>query len=58
MSMTAQRRYHDPEVIKEFAVKWGISCTFDYLYTLTVADICATTRIVEQLESNPRMAAL
>ena len=43
MSMTAQRKdTNDPEVIKEFADQMGDKLHLDYLYTMTVADICAT----------------
>ena len=43
MSMTAQRKdTSDPEVIHEFAMQMGDKLHLDYLYTMTVADICAT----------------
>jgi len=43
MSMTAQRKdTNDPEIIKEFAEQMGDKLHLDYLYTMTVADICAT----------------
>ncbi len=43
MSMTAQRKdISDPDVIHEFALVIGDKLHLDYLYTMTVADICAT----------------
>jgi [protein-PII] uridylyltransferase len=43
MSMTAQKKdVSDPDVIYEFAQKVGDIAHLDYLYALTVADICAT----------------
>ncbi|MCY4265986.1 MAG: [protein-PII] uridylyltransferase, partial [Gammaproteobacteria bacterium] len=43
MSMVAQRKdISDPEVIREFGELMGDRLHLDYLYTLTVADICAT----------------
>jgi [protein-PII] uridylyltransferase len=43
MSMTAQRKdISDPEVINEFATIMGDKLHLDYLYAMTVADICAT----------------
>ncbi|MGH8493469.1 MAG: [protein-PII] uridylyltransferase [Moraxellaceae bacterium] len=43
MSMTAQKKdVSDPDVINDFAQKVGDIAHLDYLYSLTVADICAT----------------
>ena len=43
MSVTAQKKdVSDPDVINEFAKKVGDIVHLDYLYALTVADICAT----------------
>jgi [protein-PII] uridylyltransferase len=43
MSMTAQKKdLSDPDVIYDFAQKMGDVTHLDYLYALTVADICAT----------------
>ncbi|PTQ89717.1 [protein-PII] uridylyltransferase [Agitococcus lubricus] len=43
MSMTAQKQdLGDPDVIQAFAEKVGDLVHLDYLYALTVADICAT----------------
>ncbi|PQA52359.1 [protein-PII] uridylyltransferase [Amnimonas aquatica] len=43
MSVTAQKKdVSDPDVINEFAQKVGDVVHLDYLYALTVADICAT----------------
>ncbi len=43
MSMTAQRKdISDPEIIHEFAELMGDKLHLDYLYAMTVADICAT----------------
>ena len=43
MSMTAQRKdTNDPEIIKDFAEQMGDKLHLDYLYAMTVADICAT----------------
>ena len=43
MSLTAQKKdVSDPDVIHEFAATVGNQVRLDYLYALTVADICAT----------------
>lgn len=43
MSVTAQKKdVSDPDVINDFARKVGDTVHLDYLYALTVADICAT----------------
>lgn len=43
MSLTAQKKdVSDPVIIHEFAAKLGDQVRLDYLFALTVADICAT----------------
>ena len=43
MSLTSQKKdVTDPDVIQEFAKKVGHQIRLDYLFVLTVADICAT----------------
>lgn len=43
MSITAQKKdVSDPDVIQEFAKKVGHQIRLDYLFVLTVADICGT----------------
>jgi [protein-PII] uridylyltransferase len=43
LSMTAQKQdVHDPRVINDFAGLVGDVTHLDYLYVLTVADVCAT----------------
>ncbi len=43
MSTTAQRKdVSDPDVVRDFALLVGDQVRLDYLYTLTIADICAT----------------
>ena len=43
MSLTSQKKdVSDPDVIHEFATAVGDQVRLDYLYALTVADICAT----------------
>jgi [protein-PII] uridylyltransferase len=43
LSMTAQKQdVNDPEVINEFAAAVGDHAHLNYLYILTVADVCAT----------------
>ena len=66
MSMTAQRKdTNDHNVIKDFAEHMGDKLHLDYLYTMTVADICATNpelwnswraTLLRQLYQNTRRA--
>ncbi len=66
MSMTAQRKdISDPAVIHDFAVLMGDSLHLDYLYVMTVADICATnpslwnswrSSLLHQLYTNTKRA--
>ncbi len=66
MSMTAQRKdTNDPTVIREFAEQMGDKLHLDYLYAMTVADICATNpelwnswraALLRQLYQNTRRA--
>ncbi|MDG2420208.1 MAG: [protein-PII] uridylyltransferase [Gammaproteobacteria bacterium] len=66
MSMTAQRKdTNDPDVIREFAIQMGDKLHLDYLYVMTVADICATNpelwnswraTLLRQLYQNTRRA--
>lgn len=43
MSLTAQKRdVSDPDVIHDFAAQVGDQVRLDYLFAMTVADICAT----------------
>ena len=66
MSMTAQRKdTNDPDVIREFATQMGDKLHLDYLYVMTVADICATNpelwnswraTLLRQLYQNTRRA--
>ena len=66
MSMTAQRKdIDDPQIIHEFAVLMGDKLHLDYLYAMTVADICATNpelwnswraALLKQLYLNTRRA--
>lgn len=43
MSYISQKKdISDPDVIREFALEVGDQTRLDYLYTLTVADMCAT----------------
>jgi [protein-PII] uridylyltransferase len=66
MSMTAQRKdISDPAVIQDFASLMGDSLHLDYLYIMTVADICATnpslwnswrSSLLHQLYTNTKRA--
>ncbi|MFT4862095.1 MAG: [protein-PII] uridylyltransferase [Pseudohongiellaceae bacterium] len=66
MSMTAQRKdISDPAIIHDFAVLMGDSLHLDYLYVMTVADICATnpsmwnswrSSLLHQLYTNTKRA--
>lgn len=66
MSMTAQRKdISDPAVIQDFAKLMGDSLHLDYLYVMTVADICATnpslwnswrSSLLHQLYTNTKRA--
>ena len=45
MSYVSQKKdISDPEVIRQFALQVGDQMHLDYLYTLTVADMCGTNR--------------
>ncbi|MCG8673272.1 MAG: [protein-PII] uridylyltransferase, partial [Pseudomonadales bacterium] len=66
MSLTAQKKdVSDPDVIQEFATKVGHQIRLDYLYVLTIADICGTNpnlwngwraTLLQQLYSETRRA--